>query len=211
VISTGHLYRETDNAPPQPPRALPTAASTMDPAAPADPLAPHYIVRLSDALAALLGTAGGAQINEGGVELSEDELVDGLRAAGLIITYPSTPTAQHPTLADHAATSTSHPAAAAATSAEGAPARRVVRLAGAIAALLVHAEGAEVSEDEARGSCIQLLRTSSPPTSNILPPLNSDASACTRSRQSFALAPWLSVSSCPVCMSITHDVVCVWL
>jgi len=125
----------------------------MNPTA-AAPLIPHYVVRLSDALAALLGGTEGAAIHEGGAELSEDELVVGLRAAGLI-THPSPPSAQPP--AAHAATSPAQPPAAAAAAAdddvdgEGAPDRRVARLAGAIAALLGHAEGAEVTEDEARG------------------------------------------------------------
>ena len=122
----------------------------MDPAA--APSFPHYVVRLSDALAALLGGAEGAQISEGG-ELCEDHLVDELRAAGLI-THPSPQAAQHPAPAAHAATSGAHPPAAAAADdddAEGGPERRVVRLAGAIAALLGHAEGAENTEDEAGG------------------------------------------------------------
>ena len=136
----------------------------MDPAAAAAPILPRYVVRLSDALAGLLGGAEGAVIHEG-AELSEDELVDGLRAAGLIITYPSPPAAQYPAPADHAATSAAHPlAAAAADAAEDASERRVVRLAGAIAALLGRAEGSEITEDEAGG----LLRTSTRPTLHLL-------------------------------------------
>jgi hypothetical protein len=125
----------------------------MNPAPAAAAPLPYYVVRLSDALAALLG-AEGAAISEGGGELSEDELVDGLRTARLII-HPSPPTAQHPAApAAHPDNSASHPSAPAAAAdadaeAEGAPKHRVVRLAGAIAALLGHTEGAEITEDEA--------------------------------------------------------------
>jgi len=162
----------------------------MDPAA-AMPLLPHYVVRLSGELAALLSGAEGAEIHEG-TELSEDELVDGLTAAGLIITYPSPPTAQHPAPAAHAATAATQPPAAAAANAadaERGPARHVVRLAGAIAALLGRAEGAEVTEDEAGG----LLRTSTRQTLNLLllREEQRDASACTRRNHAFALAPVL--------------------
>ena len=180
----------------------------MDPAFAALPLFRHdvHVVRLSDALAALLGP----EIYEG-AELSEDEFVEALRAAGLV-TYPSPPTAEHHAPAAHADASAAQPpavAASAAAVAEGArrvglvtspspppnaehqapatisaaqPAatatatatataastaaaataatvaaaagstdQRVMHLAGALAALLGHAEGAEITEDEVLG------------------------------------------------------------
>jgi hypothetical protein len=182
----------------------------MDPAAPSDPPSDHYVVRLSGALATLLGGAEGAESSEG-AELFEDELLDGLRAAGLLtyesppaahattfaahhpdaaaavvdvegapdelrvaglLTHQSPPTTQHPAPAAQAAASAAQPLAAAAAAdadddvdAEGAPVRRVLHLAGAVAALLGHAEGAVVTEDEA-GEVVQLMRTSTRPTLN---------------------------------------------
>ena len=124
-----------------------TATSVMDPAA-GSPSLPRHVVSLSDALAALLGQAEGAEIT-GGAELPEDEFLDGLRAAGLV-TYLSPPAQPH-ALAVHAATSAAQPPAAAAAAAERGPNRRDVRLAGALAALLGHAEGAEITEDEVLG------------------------------------------------------------
>ena len=97
---------------------------------------PRYVVRLSGALAALLGGAEGA-------ELLEDDFTDGMKVAGLI-TYPSPPTAQHHAPVAQAAVEP--PAAAAA--AEHSTDRRVTRLSAALAALLGYAEGAELSEDE---------------------------------------------------------------
>ena len=121
----------------------------MTPPAPA-PSLPRYVVRLSDALTALLGGAEDADINNEGGELSEEKVLDGLRAAGLI-TYPPPPATEHPVPATDADPAAAQPLPAAADDDGGAPWLRVVRLAGAIAALLGHAEGAEVTEDEARG------------------------------------------------------------
>jgi len=98
----------------------------------------RYAVRLLGALAALLGRAEGAELWEG-------ELLERMRAAGLI-TYPSPPN-QHRARVAQAAMR--HPAAAAA---EHSTDRRVARLWGALAALLGRAEGAELWwEDELLG------------------------------------------------------------
>jgi hypothetical protein len=212
----------------------------MDPA-PSLPHLPHYVVRLSGVLAALLGRAESAQINDG-AEISEDELVDGLRAAGLIthpspriaqhrspaaqavssaaqppaaataaaadaegarddglraagmVTHPSPFTAQlHTAPAAHATTTAAaHPPAAATAAAadeEGVPARRIVRLASAIAALLVvHAEGAEVTEDEAG----RLSRARSRPTLNLLLVHEEEKRSFPRERPGTKISPWPS-------------------
>jgi cobalamin biosynthesis Mg chelatase CobN len=139
----------------------------------AAPSIPRYVVCLSDALAALLSGAEGTEISAGVDRvIPEDELVDVLRAAGLV-TYPSPTTAKHPSpAAAQADTYASQPPATAAAAAAAAsvvtaatvsaPAHRVVRMEGAIAVLLDHAEGAETTEDEAKGLQISSSRPTLP-------------------------------------------------
>ena len=132
--------------PPAPRSQAATSFAMQTPAALADAAAidialPRHVVRLSVALAALLGRDEGA-------EGSEDEwLLSLLRAQGLIITCPSPPVAQRRVPAALSANSAVPPHAAAAAAGRP-PGRIFVRLAGALAALLGHAEGADIAEDE---------------------------------------------------------------
>jgi hypothetical protein len=126
---------------------LPRSPLAMDSAAAAPPL-PRHVVRLSAALSALLGGAEGGEINEVAGR-PEDELLDELRAAGLVTPAVHAANSAPQSLAGAATTAT---AAAAATAASSSIDRRVVRLADALAALLGHAEGAEITEDEVLGS-----------------------------------------------------------
>jgi len=132
LLLTNHARPPASATPPHTPADLPppgnpgTTPSAMQP--PATERSPaHYVVRLSGALAVLLSRAGGA-------ELPEDEFVDGLNAAGLVT-------------AAHAATSTPQSVTAASATASSTD-RRVLHLWGALAALLGHAAGTELSEAE---------------------------------------------------------------